>query len=392
MKRRYLQETITKDLKDRMVFVGGPRQVGKTTMAKMIGAENYKKCAYLNWDSRKDRIKIMQEELPADAQLLIFDEIHKYRNWKNYLKGFFDKERARFNFLVTGSARLDIYRRGGDSLFGRYRYYRLHPFSLREALGESMKLSVGGSLSFLEHGSLMRKTYNELRHFGGFPEPFIKKQDAEWRRFQNERIERIIKEDIRDIEHIHDLSTLQILVELLPNKVGSLLSLNSLREDLQVNHGTVVHWMEVLEKFYYHFRIYPFAATKIKSLRKQPKLYLWDWSEVSDDGGARLENLVASHLLKAVHFLYDAYGYKAELNFLRDLEGREVDFLLTIDKKPWMAVEVKEGKSFSFRNLSYFGEKLKIPFLYQLVNTEGVDFYQKGIRLISVDKFLSGLV
>ena len=194
------------------------------------------------------------------------------------------------------------------------------------------------------------------------------------------------------METIRDLGSLQVLVEMLPEKVGSLFSLNALREDLQVAHKTVSLWVDILEKFYYHFRIYTFASNTIKSLRKEPKLYLWDWSQV-ENPSARVENMVASHLLKTVHWLYDSQGFKAELFFLRDREGREVDFLVTVNKKPWFSVEVKQNNKEASSHLKYFGQKLKIPFQYQVVgdmNTE--DYIQDGVRVISATKFLGGLV
>lgn len=390
IRERYLNQFITTDLKEKMVFVGGPRQVGKTTMSKHIGVANYLHYAYFNWDNRGDRKNILNDIWPADADLLIFDEIHKYKLWKNNIKGLFDKYKEHFHILVTGSARLDLYRRGGDSLFGRYHYYRLHPFSVREVLQKAPVTKVFEEPNFLASAADLKLVFNNLLIYGGFPEPFLKQDEAVWRRFQNERLERLIKEDVRDIEAIRDLSLLQTLVEILPRQVGSLFSLNSLREDLQVAHKTITHWVEVLEKFYLHFRIYPFASTRIKSLRHQPKLYFWDWSSI-EDHGAKLENMVASHLLKFVHLLQDAFGYKAELQFLRDVEGREVDFLITVDKKPWLAVEVKSSYQSISSGLKYFGAKLKIPFQYQLVETNGMDAIKDGVRVMSVDKFLSGL-
>ncbi|HEY4494951.1 MAG TPA: DUF4143 domain-containing protein, partial [Candidatus Paceibacterota bacterium] len=233
--------------------------------------------------------------------------------------------------------------------------------------------------------------FDQLFQFGGFPEPFIKKDLKTLRRFHNERLDRIVREDIRDIENVRDLSSLQVLVEILPGRVGSLFSANSLKEDLGVTHKTISLWLDVLERFYYHFRIYPFTSTTIRSLRKEPKVYLWDWSQI-DNEAARFENMVASHLLKTIHFLYDTEGYKAELHFLRDREGREVDFLVSVNKKPWMAVEVKLSNKEISKNLKYFSERLKIPFIYQVVKEKGVDFTVNGIRAISADKFLSGLV
>lgn len=392
IKDRYLHTVIQADVKEKMVFLGGPRQVGKTTLAHFLGENDYKTYAYLNWDNRQDRKRILAGEFPADAGLVIFDELHKYKKWKNYIKGEFDTHRDKFHILVTGSARLDLYRKGGDSLQGRYHYYRLHPFSSAELLRVQPNIAAGKELVFPETSRSMSKVFADLLEFGGFPEPFLKKDQQTLRRFHNERVDRLIKEDIRDIEQVRDLSALQILVEILPSKVGSLLSLNSLRGDLEVAHKTVKTWMDILERFYYHFRIYPYAGTTFKSLRKEPKMYLWDWSQVADPGGTRLENMVAAHLLKMTHFLYDAYGHKVELYFLRDIEGREVDFLVALNRKPWMAVEVKSGKEELSKPLKYFTDKLNIPFSYQLVRDSGIDEWKKNIRVMSADRFLSGLV
>ena len=392
-KKRYLQDDIVRDLEDKMVFIGGPRQVGKTTLARLVGNGNYKKYAYLNWDNRTDRKTILSEEFPADAGLLIFDEIHKYKKWKNYIKGEYDKHKERFDIIVTGSARLDLYRRGGDSLMGRYHYLRLHPFSLSEVIGKKRDIDVFKELVFTDDpkGNKARKIFDELFIFGGFPEPFLKKDMRTLRRFHMERLERLVKEDIRDLESVRDISAIQILVELLPPKVGSLLSLNSMTEDLQVTYKTVAHWMDILEKFYYHYRIYPYNARTIRSLKKEPKMYLWDWSQISDEA-ARFENIIASHLLKTVHYLTDIEGYKAELFFLRDIESRETDFLVTIDRKPWFSVEVKLSSLEISKPLKYFSDKLKIPFNYQVVKKEGIDYQYENMRVISADKFLSALI
>lgn len=390
LKKRYIDKLVAADLKEKMVFIGGPRQVGKTTFATDTGRLQYEKYAYLNWDSREDRQNILASRFDASAKLLIFDEIHKYKQWKNYVKGVYDTYQERFDILITGSARLDIYRKGGDSLMGRYHYYRLHPFSLAEALQVDNQFSVSNELQFAGHeGS--RDVFEQLFKFGGFPEPFLKKDERTLRRWHNQRIDRLVKEDIRDTENIRDLSALQVLVELLRSRVGSLLSLNALREDLSVAHKTVSQWMDVLERFYYHFRLYPYASTKIKSLRKEPKLYLWDWSEVVNEA-ARLENIVASHLLKLCHFLNDAHGYRAELYFLRDTEGREVDFWVTLDDKPWFAVEVKSSDLAVSKHLRYFAQRLEIPWCYQVTGEGDVDFIKDNVRVMSVDRFLGALV
>jgi len=391
-KDRYLHHWIVEDLRAKMVFIGGPRQVGKTTLVKAIGLSEYKNPAYLNWDSDPDRKAILASQWSKKSDLIIFDEIHKYRKWKNFIKGEYDVHKEEFHIVVTGSARLDLYQRGGDSMMGRYHYYRLHPFSLAEVLGLQTKLVPFKPLVFPDHlPPEASAVLQRLKTFGGFPEPFLKKDPRTLRRFHYERMRRLIKQDIRDVGNLRDLSALQILADLLPGKVGSLFSLNSLREDLEVTHKTISHWVEVLERFYYHFRIYPFAHQAVRSLHREPKLYLWDWSQV-EDKAARLENLVASHLLKMVHFLQDVEGHRTQLWFLREAAGREVDFLVTNDKKPWFCVEVKESADDISKQLLYFKERLKIPFAYQVMGEARRDFIKKGVHFISADKFLTGLV
>lgn len=392
MKKRYLVSHILQDLNEKMVFIGGARQVGKTSLARYIAENYFRSYDYLNWDSRDDRKNIIQSKFKGDAGIILFDEIHKYKDWKNYLKGQFDKHKADFNILVTGSARLDVCRRGGDSLMGRYYYYRLHPFSLAEFLEMENEIVPFKEIIFAKSGAEIREALAIILKFGGFPEPMLKQSEAGLRRWHNQRVERLVREDIRDLENIRELSLLQVLVDTLPDKVGSLLSLNSLREDLSIAHKTVSSWMEILERFYYHFRIYPFHNKKIKSLKKEPKLYLWDWSEVPDESGARLENIVASHLLKMCHFLSDVEGYKTDLHFLRDVEGREVDFLVTENRRPWFAVEVKAGSKEVSKNLTYFGQRLEIPFRYQVVSEKDVDIRKDAVRIISLDRFLVSLV
>jgi hypothetical protein len=392
MIERYLKDYITPDLKEKMVFISGPRQVGKTTLAKQIGDQYYQsRHTYFNWDNRQDRQTILSGLMPADKQLLIFDEIHKYRNWKVFLKGEYDKNKERFNILVTGSARLDLYKKGGDSLLGRYRGYRLHPLSFNELCARLPEVQPHKELRFAQTANHQKDTLETLLKFGGFPEIFIKQSERDLRRWQNERVDRLIREDIRDIENIREISSLQVLVELLPEKVGSLFSLNSLKEDLGVTHKTISSWVDIIERFYYHFRIYPYQSTLIKSLRKEPKLYLWDWSEVKDED-SRFENLIAGHLLKFCHFLHDSQGYKARLFFIRDQEHREVDFLVAIDNKPWFCVETKRAHRDIPASLSYFQTKLKIPFCYLVVREPGIDRLKDKIRIISAHKFLSGLV
>lgn len=388
MKSRYLTHCIQGDLQEKMVFLGGARQVGKTTFAReLIGtAYSYQ---YYNWDQATQRREALGGTWPPNVKLIILDEFHKFPKWKTWIKGEYDSYKNRYHFLLTGSARLNIYRRGGDSLQGRYHFYHLHPFSLAELSSSLPSTEPGQELQFKDHQS--PENLHLLLQFGGFPEPLIKQNDKVLRRWHSEYVERLLKEDIRDLTQIQNLTHLSLLADLLPERVSSVLSINSLANDLQVNHRTIQNWLNTFEHFYYCFRIPPYQTRKISSVRKEKKLYLWDWSQLKDTG-ARLENLVASHLLKFRDYLHDSQGWKIELYYLRDITGREVDFLISHENKPWFAVEVKSESDTISKNLFYFQERLKIPYCYQITMNTQKDFLKDGIRVMPVEKFLSGLV
>jgi predicted AAA+ superfamily ATPase len=288
---------------------------------------------------------------------------------------------------VTGSARLEVYRRGGDSLQGRYRHYRLHPFSLREQGSEGSQVTgiTPGAELPLRTGS--REGVDALMQFGGFPEPFLAQSVRTHRRWQKDRIERFFREDVRDLEAVRELSKIQELVELLPERVGSPLSLNAVREDLEVSHRAATHWMDVLERLYWLIRVRPFEGRGVRALRKMPKAYFWDWSEVPARG-PRFENLVAMHLLKLCHYLRDAEGYDVELCYLRDRAGHEVDFLVTNGRRPWFAVEAKLTETAIDPSLVYFRDRLKIPWVYQVVLEGRRDFVDNGVRCVPAADFL----
>ncbi len=390
LKDRYITDIIIQDILEKMIFIGGPRQVGKTTLSKDIIAQKFDGFQYYNWDNRQDRREILKPGWPGQARILIFDEIHKYKQWKSFIKGEYDKLKEKYKFLVTGSARLDVYRRGGDSMLGRYHYYRLHPFSLAEACGKTNLIKPFDRIEISSVNEM--DILLALDKFGGFPEPFIKQNGRTLRRWQNERVDRLIKEDIRDVSAIRDLSSMMLLCDMLPDRAGSRLSINSLRQDIQVSHKALTNWLNIFESMYYCFRIYPHAGKNFRSLKKEPKLFLWDWSEIGDDA-ARFENMIASHLLKFVHFLKDYEGYRMDLKYLRSAEKKEVDFLITCDNKPWFAVEAKLNKTDVSPNLLYFKSKLDIPFLFQVVKKGGVDrFVDNNIRVVSADRFLAGLI
>ena len=259
-KARYITKHVLEDIESKMVFIGGPRQVGKTTFALSLltGKANEQHPAYLNWDVTATRPALLQGDLPPKQPLVILDEIHKFARWRNLVKGLYDSNHSSRSFVVTGSARLDYYRKGGDSLQGRYYYYRLHPFSLLELNNTPTKEDV-----------------EQLLRFGGFPEPLLKGEERFWRRWQRQRLQRVVYEDIRDLEYIREISLLELLAAELPHRVGAPLSVKKLKEVLQVAHETVARWLEIFERMYYCFRIPPYGSPRIRAVKKEQKLYLY---------------------------------------------------------------------------------------------------------------------
>jgi uncharacterized protein len=347
--KRYLRTSISEDLGEKMVFLGGPRQVGKTTLALSLlpgGSEAHP--AYLNWDNPIARKMLLQGALPSGERLVILDEIHKYKGWRNLVKGLYDTNKSSRQFLITGSARLDHYRRGGDSLQGRYHYHRLHPLSLHEITTRPTRID-------LEH----------LLQFGGFPEPFIKGNTRHWKRWQREHQSRVVHEDLISLEQVKEVSQLDLLVQVLPERVGAPLSISNLRQDLSVAFETADRWITILENLYFCFRIQPHGLPKLRAATKERKLYMWDWS-ICENPASRFENLVASNLLKYCHLIEDSEGDRMELRFVRDSQGRELDFVVVRNNKPQFAVECKMGEQQLSRNISYFSQRTNIPLYYQV--------------------------
>jgi predicted AAA+ superfamily ATPase len=371
--KRYINDSVDEDLKNKMVFVGGPRQVGKTTFALTFLPEpDEKNPAYLNWDDMLTHASLLRGELPPNEDIIVLDEIHKYARWRNLVKGFYDTKKSDVSFIITGSARLDYYSKGGDSLQGRYHYYRLHPFSIRE-------VNTSPSLSDVQG----------LLKFGGFPEPFLRADEKFWRRWQKERLQRVIYEDIRDLENIKEISLLEFLAEEIPNRVGSPLSVKNLKELLQVAHETVERWLKIFERMYYCYRIPPYGPSRVRAVKKEQKLYLWDWSIVPDPG-PRFENFVASQLLKYCHFVEDTEGFRMDLRFIRDTDKREIDFVVLKEGRPMFAVECKSGEKNINPSLFYFMKRTSIPRYYQ-VHEGNRDYEKNGVRVLPVHTFCKEL-
>lgn len=360
----------------KMAFLSGPRQAGKTTLGKNM-LKTLGQGHYYTWDdiefrrlwTKTPKRTILNQDDPVS--LYVYDEIHKAARWKGTLKGIYDtlENPKKSQILVTGSARLDVYRKGGDSLLGRYLHFRLHPFSVGELLRNKAldpDKVLENVLSSQEASGEALDAFNRLFQFGGFPEPLLEANEelgVIWRRG---RLEKIIREDLRDLSRLPELSQVEMLVSLLEEKVGGLLSVESLREDLEVAHSTTQRWLNYLQQLYYCYVIRPYHRSIPRSLKKEPKLYLWDWSEVQNPG-ARFENLIAGHLLKACHFWTDIGKGNFDLFYLRDKEKNEIDFLVTKNRTPWLAVEVKSKDMHWSPAFKAFRSRVAIPVCLQVV-------------------------
>lgn len=348
---RYIEKNVVSDLNRKMVFIGGPRQVGKTTLAQTIMHRYYQKGVYLNWDYDEHRQDILQNRWARSNDILVLDELHKHGKWKQWIKGVYDIHRENHHFLVTGSARLDVYQQGGDSLLGRYFYWRLHPFTLNE---HQDKLSSDEVLS-------------RLMTVGGFPEPFFDANSRESRRWRRERLNRVLREDIRDLKHIRNIQLLSLFLDMLRGRVGGLVQVSNMAGDLQISPKTARDWLELLIRMYVVFAVRPYTHSLPRAVVKPPKVYFFDNGDVLDEEGGRFENLVATSLLKRVHYLQDSQGFNYDLRYIRDKEGREVDFVILKDGRIEELIEVKYSDDKISRSLKYYAKKLNPKRAVQIV-------------------------
>lgn len=384
-----------------MIFLAGPRQVGKTTITKQIESYN-PDYFYLNWDDSSHRKLIIKgtEAVAANVRLniitetkpvIVFDEIHKYKKWKQFLKGFFDLYENKCQIVVTGSSKLDIYRRGGDSLMGRYFIYHIFPLSVGELISTNLR-----ETEIVSPRKIDSKEMEKLLKFGGFPEPFLQANNRFSNNWQRLRSQQLLKEDIREASQIHDLAELEVLMDLLVDCAGQLLNVANIANQLNVAESTVHRWIKTLKSFYYCYTIQPWHKNVRRSLRKTAKIYLWDWSKITDEG-RRFENFVASHLYKAVRFWTDTGLGEFDLFYLRDKEKREVDFLVTKNKKPWFLVEAKNSNNHGISaSLNYYWKQLKTAHAFQVIYN--MDYVNKNCFaynepiIVPAATFLSQLV
>jgi uncharacterized protein len=371
MYRRQI-ECIQRDLEKKMVFVVGPRQVGKTWLSKEIG-KNFEHIAYLNYDRSEDRTIIRKEIWPQKTQLVIFDELHKMKGWKTYLKGVFDTKPEHLKILVTGSARLNTFRKAGDSLAGRFFVHQLFPFSLSE-----LKYS---ETSFDIDRFMVR---------GGFPEPFLAKSDQDADRWRSQYTDGLIRQDILDFETVHNFRAMQMVLDLLREKVGSPVSYRSIAEDVQISPTTVKRYIEIFESLYIIFRVTPFSKNIARSILKEPKIYFFDTGMVLGDEGVIFENFVALSLFKHAMGKNDETGKTYALHYLRTKEGKEVDFALTKNKNIVEIVEAKLRDDGLSDTLKYFFEKYTFK-SFQVVKEIKREKTMGMIEIVSAEKYLKDL-
>jgi hypothetical protein len=381
-----------------MAFVSGPRQVGKTTTCRSLAE------VYLNWDNTDNRSQILKgptavaEQLGLDrlrktTPVILFDELHKFPRWKQFLKGFFDTYADQVHTLVTGSSRLDIYRRGGDSLMGRYFLYRMHPFTTAEIVTQALP---DAEKIIRPPQPVEKDDFEALWTHGGYPEPFIKRNTRFTRLWQNLRLGQLLREDVRDLTQITHLDQLESLVNLLRRRSGQQLVYSNLASEIQVSVDTAKRWINTLCGLHFGFLLRPWFKNVSRSLRKEPKWFLRDWSGI-DDPGQKAETFVACHLLKAVEGWNDLGLGNFQLGYVRDVYQQEVDFIVVRDNKPWFLVEVKFADGKLSPTLVHYQQQLKVPFAFQVIlDADYIDadcFAAKGKSLIVPAKtFLSQLL
>jgi predicted AAA+ superfamily ATPase len=377
---RSAKQVVQSDLDEKLVFISGPRQCGKTTFAKSL----YKHIEYFNYDIISDRLSLKKLQWKRDVELVVFDEIHKMRGFKRWLKGVVDGEGVRPRLLVTGSAKLDAYRRVGDSLAGRFLQHRMHPLDLLEL----NRVEHGGNMS----AKTAEEMINRLLRHSGFPEPFLKQSDVAYRRWQQSHLDVILRQDLLELENVRDVKSMETLVELLRERTGGGISVANLARDLERDPKTIKLWLEILERLFVVFRVTPYSKNIARSLLKESKFYFFDIGRTQDNKGARLENLVACALLKELNRIEDTLGYRTRLHYLRTKDQKEIDFLAVIDGKPHSLFEVKWSDGHVARSFNDFSRYFPNTRRVQLVCDLPRDFDDPtGVQVRRAAPFLATL-
>jgi len=370
---RYLTDNIRNDLADKIILLTGPRQAGKTTLSKML-VDDFD---YLNFDNPEHRLDLLDRSWDRKKKLIIFDELHKLKNWKSWIKGVYDTEGIPPALVVTGSAKLDTYKKVGDSLAGRFFQFRLHPLDLKELVSYAEGVDVGKALDL-------------LLETGGFPEPYLKGNVRFYKRWRRTHLDIILRQDLIDLENVRQISVLETLVQLLRRQVGSPVSCSSLARDLEVSDKTIKRWLTLLENMYVVFRVMPYHKNIARALLKSPKFYFYDTGQVLGDDGVRLENVTACALLKEIQFREDCFGDELQLYYLRTKDGREIDFFVSEEGAGKLMLEVKWADPHRSRNFSLFQQYFPGTQKVQLVKElEKEKTYPDGIEIRQAQSWLS---
>lgn len=370
--KRSLDAYIKESLNSKIVLLTGPRQTGKTTLSKQL-CPAYD---YFNYDAVEDRVQLRQKSWDRSKPLIIFDELHKMKDWKRWIKGVYDKEGLTPKIIVTGSAMLNTYKKVGDSLAGRYFQFQLYPLDLKEIIQFDPSIK-------------MEEAFDQLWHCSGFPEPFLKNSETYYKRWRKGHLDIILRQDLVDIQSVRDIQAIETLVQLLKSRVGSGVSYASLARDLERDINTVKRWLQLLENLFIIFRVTPYHKNIARALLKEPKYYFYDIAQVEGDG-ARLENLVALSLQKELSFIEDTEGCKNQLHYLRTKDGREIDFLILIDGKPTHMIEVKMSDENPAPAFSYYLSALKNIRCIQLVrHCQREKTFPNGVEIRSLIQWLS---
>ncbi len=371
---RYLAAQLQKDLRKKMVLLAGPRQCGKTTLAKSLLDKHGQ---YLNWDIATDRKVIREIAWPKDASLVVLDEFHKAPKWKNLLKDVADQFENKPPILVTGSARLDAFRKTGDALTGRQYFYRIHPIDVAESKTFSPQLALDDRV-------------RRLLRTGGFPEAYLNADEAA--RLRNDRMELATREDLRDLSRISSWRSAADLIEMLRERVGKPVNYDNLAQDLGIAAPTARTWITLLENLYIVFLLRPYSSRIARSIRKERRVFFYDCASAYDEsGGAQLENMVACSLLKFTQYRKDAAGENWDVFYLRDKEKREVDFVVTLNRQVHWLIEVKKSDTELSNSLRYYTEKLHPKESMQLVLELDRPRERAGVKIISLGKWLAEL-
>lgn len=347
-------------LANRMLFVSGPRQVGKTTLVKSVLCPQ--KEAYFNWDSKTVRNTYRNDAdfiSAVESQWICFDEIHKRPRWKDILKGIYDVHKDKYRFVVTGSARMDTFRKSGDSLVGRYFHTKLFPINLPDLHNTNFSLPDKADILINNVADLRDSPFLEpLLMLGGFPEPFFSGSETFWKRWSRNHRELIVREDLRDLTRVIEIDKIEALLEMLEPSIGQLISYRNLANDLETTHGSIKRWLETLNRVQLVFSIKPYAKNIRRTYKMEKKWYYIDWRAA---GSNLFENYIASSLLRAVNLYEDRFGDRMNLYFVRTHDNAEVDFLICREGKPWLLIEAKESSPDISSAVYRFSCELGVP-------------------------------